>query len=73
MVQSGAKWCKMEHNFRKATLWLKLGGDIKKGKLLKLTKHPLCLSQQHYSTHVGPPARVRSHCVYWFLSFLICI
>jgi hypothetical protein len=30
MVQSGAKWCKMEHNFRKATLWLKLGGDMKK-------------------------------------------
>jgi len=30
MVQSGAKWCKMEHNFRKATLWLKLGGNIKK-------------------------------------------
>jgi hypothetical protein len=33
MVQSGAKWCKMEHNFRKATLWLK-----KRRKLLKLTK-----------------------------------
>jgi hypothetical protein len=30
MVQSGAKWCKMEHNFRNATPWLKLDGDVKK-------------------------------------------
>jgi hypothetical protein len=29
-VTNGAKWCKMEHNFSKATLWLKLGEDGKK-------------------------------------------
>jgi len=32
MVQSGAKWCKMEHNFRKAAPWLELGRDIKRRK-----------------------------------------
>ena len=31
-VTNGAKWCKTEHNFSKATLRLKLGGDGKKKK-----------------------------------------
>ena len=32
-VTSGAKWCKTENNFGKATLRLKLGGDKRKTRV----------------------------------------